>query len=240
MAIEVKQINEDIYTIEDGIVRAFVINGENKTALIDAGITGGKEFKDAVLSISKNPVVTLITHADFDHIAGVPEFGVPYIHPSEMAHYGMEIAKVDNKNFPIEVNSMWDGEFVDIGGYKLESVLLPGHTPGSVGFIDREHKIMFIGDTVSMSIVFMNGFQRNYFALEATLKKLQKMAEAGKFNILYSAHGEAAVKISQIGVELEGIEKLIKGELKEQPIPPYLQMKNGKLYTYKTAMFLTE
>ena len=39
-----------------------------------------------------------------------------------------------------------DGDVIDLGGRRLELVHTPGHSPGSVCYLDRENRVLFTGD----------------------------------------------------------------------------------------------
>lgn len=44
------------------------------------------------------------------------------------------------------------GEMIEVGSWKLECILTPGHTPGHICLYDREHKLMVTGDHVLFDI----------------------------------------------------------------------------------------
>ena len=50
---------------------------------------------------------------------------------------------------------MKDGETFDLGGITLEAISCPGHTPGSMVFLDRAHQVIFTGDTVGSGHFWM-------------------------------------------------------------------------------------
>ncbi|HJA63522.1 MAG TPA: MBL fold metallo-hydrolase [Candidatus Intestinimonas stercoravium] len=45
-----------------------------------------------------------------------------------------------------------DGEIVEAGGYRLQALLMPGHTPGQMCFWMEEQQAMFLGDHVLFDI----------------------------------------------------------------------------------------
>lgn len=48
--------------------------------------------------------------------------------------------------------SLRDGEVLEVGGYRLQCLLMPGHTPGQMCFWMEEQGIMFTGDHVLFDI----------------------------------------------------------------------------------------
>lgn len=60
-----------------------------------------------------------------------------------------------NKGCPspgFHLNLLEEGQVLHYGGYALECVLTPGHTPGHLCLYDRARKLMFTGDTVLFDI----------------------------------------------------------------------------------------
>ena len=71
-----------------------------------------------------------------------------------------------------------DGDVLEAGGYRLQAVLTPGHTPGHMCFWMENEGTMFLGDHVlfdiSPNITAWNGFPD---ALGVYLQSLQKIQE---------------------------------------------------------------
>ncbi len=50
---------------------------------------------------------------------------------------------------PVRVDlALKEGDILDLGNMKLEVLEVPGHTPGSIALFDKEHGILFSGDTL--------------------------------------------------------------------------------------------
>ena len=66
------------------LVNAFLVEGEERAALIDTG-TGIGNLHEVVRELTDKPLVILITHGHFDHDGGVKQFpDVPiYLHPED-------------------------------------------------------------------------------------------------------------------------------------------------------------
>lgn len=66
------------------LVNAFLVEGEEKSALIDTGCGIG-DLAGVVRELTDKPLIILITHGHFDHDGGVKQFpGVPvYLHPAD-------------------------------------------------------------------------------------------------------------------------------------------------------------
>ena len=76
------------------LVNAFLIEGEEKAALVDTGCGIG-DLAGEVRALTDKPLIILLTHTHFDHDGGVFEFpGVPvYVNPLDG-----ERAEEDHKN----------------------------------------------------------------------------------------------------------------------------------------------
>ena len=76
------------------LVNAFLIEGEEKAALVDTGCGIG-DLAGEVRALTDKPLIILLTHTHFDHDGGVFEFpGVPvYVNPLDGEH-----AEEDHKN----------------------------------------------------------------------------------------------------------------------------------------------
>jgi len=52
-------------------------------------------------------------------------------------------------NRVVRPNRLWqEGDIIDLGGFQLEVILIPAHTPGGIALLDRQRRLMFTGDTV--------------------------------------------------------------------------------------------
>lgn len=71
-----------------------------------------------------------------------------------------------------------DGDIIEAGGYRLQCVLVPGHTPGQMCFWIEEAGIMFLGDHVlfdiSPNITFWDTLPDALGEYLQSLKKIQK------------------------------------------------------------------
>lgn len=68
-----------------------------------------------------------------------------------------------------------EGDVIDLGGKLLEVFHTPGHTKGSVCFLDRDSRLLFSGDTANPSIILMrqeNNDTKLIKILHDTMKKL--------------------------------------------------------------------
>jgi len=149
--MKVIQIRDDVWKFKGGS-SVYLIKGE-KNILIDAGDADDKKELSVEVSkvLGKKKVdVVLLTHMHYDHIGNLDLFGDAEIFASseEIEDYEKNARGfyfyVDEKVDVVvqEAKSLGEENF---GLNVLES---PGHTRGSVAFLDKERKLLFSGDTI--------------------------------------------------------------------------------------------
>lgn len=126
-------------------------------AIIDAGWDGAAIVEMATeqdIDVTK----ILQTHAHIDHVAGLhaakAATGAPiYLHPDDQFMY--DSAPVQGQMFgyqiePLpEVNEqLSEGQTIAVGDLSATVLLLPGHSPGSVGFWFEDLGLLFGGDVL--------------------------------------------------------------------------------------------
>ena len=213
MAYNITKIADGIHMIdEDKFVQCYLIEGEECAVLLDSCAGGGEDFQSSILSLTDKPIRLVLSHSDTDHTGGQEYFGMPMMHPAEYARY---ISK-DGRGKPVE--PLWEGQVIDLGGIKLEAVLIPGHTPGSIALIDRAARRLFVGDSVSDSHIYMFGDGRDLRAFSTSMRKLEAMSPL--VETIHPAHGTPSLPTEWLAKTRVAAEKLLNGEL-EQKEPPF-------------------
>ena len=156
----------------------------------------------------------LLTHGHLDHAGGVEELRealgpqpegapVPVIGPDrrdafllsgiakQAATYsipGMRDAKPDR--------FLDDGDVLELAGRRLEVLLVPGHTPGHVAFLDRAAQLLIAGDTLFAGSVGRTDFPYGDGALLVRSIR-DKLLPLGDDVVVMPGHGPA----TSIGAE---------------------------------------
>lgn len=181
-----------------------------KGVYIDPGAPSPK-IKEWVASHGVQVTAILLTHAHFDHIGGLDWMrewsGAPvYQHASE-AEWLKEPA-LNGSGYPqfagwippltlqpADVLIDREGEF-KIGGFRLQVLHTPGHSPGSLTYLIDGHA--FCGD-----LIFRLGIGRTDFPGGDQAKLMEsihgKILELPDETLLYPGHGES----TQVGRERE-------------------------------------
>lgn len=210
----VRQVMEHFWVIDEGGVRSFLFEGNDQALLVDTGF-GELPMREIAAGLTALPVMLVNTHTDRDHTGRNREFSPVYMHPAEMDHYRKSLPEGCRIE---DVRPLWEGDVIDLGRWRFEVVLTPGHTPGSIMLLEREKRMLISGDTVQNGDIFLFGEGRNVWAFQHSLEKL--IAMSGEFDTIYPSHGSYPLGPGVIPGILQGCRDLLAGELPEQD-PPF-------------------
>lgn len=225
----VKKLADHFWAIEENGVRSFLVEGIDRTMLIDTGF-GTLPLRDMVSELTDLPVFLVNTHTDKDHTGRNREFSPVYMHPAEMDHY--QNALPENCRME-DVRSLWEGSIIDLGHWKFEVILTPGHTPGSIMLLEREKRMLISGDSIQNGTIFMFGAGRNMSAFQSSLRKVIAMADT--FDTIWPSHGDYPLTVDLIPGILQGTQDLLSGKLSGEEPPWPMPCKK---YTCDVASFL--
>ena len=198
------EMGDGFWRIEDGSVHNYLLEGAERSVLIDAGVSGG-DLLGAAQALTEKPVSLICTHADHDHVASAPQFNEVWLHPSEFERFlAQDIA-------PVPMRPVWDGEKIDLGGRALTVIHIPGHTPGSIVLLEENARFILSGDSVSDHGVWMFGPGRCMQAYICSIERLIAMTD--RFDVLHSAHGSPAIPPDILHETLEASHLLLAGKL---------------------------
>ena len=200
----VQQISDRVYAFDQGMVRSFLILGEEKALLLDTG-AGPCDMKAMIRELTPLPVILVQTHGDGDHTANSDQFPEIFAHPAEFDVILRFRTELREKLRPVT-----EGHVFDLGGRALEVIEAPGHTPGSICLLDRENRILFSGDTLSYGPVFLFGGHRDIRSFRKTLDKLRDL---GGFDVIYPCHNTCPVTPKVIGALAAAVDGALDGTL---------------------------
>lgn len=223
------KIAEHFWSIEENGVRSFLLEGKEQAMLVDTGF-GTLQMKELVAKLTNLPVFLVNTHTDKDHTGCNRDFQPVYMHPAEMAHYREFLPEGCRME---DVRPLWEGDILDLGSWKFEVILTPGHTPGSIMLLEREKRMLISGDTIQDGDIFMFGAGRDIHAFQHSLKKMSSMADM--FDSIWPSHGRYPLTSDSISGILQGTKELLAGKLPEQEPPWPMPCKK---YSTGTVSFL--
>ncbi|MDR2010072.1 MAG: MBL fold metallo-hydrolase [Bacteroidales bacterium] len=143
-------------------VNAFVIYDDTKKAVIIDGAANSERELNELLGFIKNnelePEYIISTHGHLDHICGnfdlKSEFNIPVLMNNcddlwvERAMDQAALYSFDMKKPPMADKNIEDGEIIKFGNSELIALHIPGHSPGSIAFYDKEGGYIIAGDTL--------------------------------------------------------------------------------------------
>ncbi|MBO4921271.1 MAG: MBL fold metallo-hydrolase [Lachnospiraceae bacterium] len=200
--MDIMQLGEGTYRIDDDRVRFFVLEGKDKAIMIDSSMNNANAI-DGAKKVTDKPLEIVNTHADRDHIAGNVAFEKMYMSPAEEPVYRENGGK--GTIIPVK-----EGDIIDLGDRPLEVIDIPGHTPGSIALLDIKNRVLYSGDTVQSGIIFMFGKNRNMDTYIESLKKLEKIID--RFDLIYPSHDRCPVKPDIIPKLIEGANQVREGK----------------------------
>ena len=102
---------------------------------------------------------------------------------------------------PIKTYPLFEGDVFDLGGVQIEVAELPGHTNGTIVFLDRRRRILFSGDACnSYTLLGIPGTT----TIEDYKESLERFRAkyGGTFDIMYGGHGTLPPEIISDGIYL--------------------------------------
>lgn len=167
----VQAIGNGVWRINefDG-TNCYLVVGAKKALLIDCG-TGFCDLRGAAERITSLPLIVAATHGHADHIGGAGQFEAVYLHKNDCRRinkiqtsllarklfvagngavkaHGFSAKDVTAEAYPPKLIPFEDGFCFDLGGKAVKAHHTPGHSVGSVAYIDEADKIIFSGDNV--------------------------------------------------------------------------------------------
>ena len=214
------EIAPDTYEIgEFDCASMFLIIGTEKAMVIDTGIGIG-DLKGFIRKLTDKPLMVCYTHNHVDQVGGAGAFDNAYIHPKDMADFstgggiGLSIegriwyikmiAEREKGEYPYNLDvdvTEWgpqpplypleDGQVIDLGDRNVTVTACPGHTTGSICFLDENSRILFLGDACNCNLGLGGGAPGTprFTSIEKALfylKRLRSMHD--QYDSYYNGH----------------------------------------------------
>lgn len=227
MEYAIEKLADNMWTIDQKGVRAFLLVGTEQALLVDTCFGG--DMRTVIESVTDKPVILITTHADPDHIGSDDQFPIQYLHSKEFSLYESR-AKKTAKALPLE-----EGAVFDIGNFSLEIIHIPGHTPGSIALLDRKHRFLISGDTVQDNCIFMHGDGRDLAAFRESVYLLNQLRLDGIFDVIHPSHGPAVVAADILEDHIALADLLLRGDAIPSDSAPAWFPESVKTYRYHRA-----
>ena len=184
------KITEDVYKIP-GNCNIYLITNPEPT-LIDTGdLVDSVYIKSEIEKIIPVAEIknVLLTHLHYDHAGNVEMFPNAkfYAAKEEIENYIYSRCDFFFFNISYKTDDILRNELIELPEKicELDVIKCPGHTRGSVAFLDKKRKLLFSGDTI-----FDNGIGRTDFnnsmpeKMQASVERLVKEVKNNKLTLL--------------------------------------------------------
>lgn len=229
---EAERISDGAYRIdEQKLANSYLIVGSQKALLIDTG-NGAGNLRQCVEQLTDKPVIVAVTHRHPDHTGGAWQFGAYYAHKRDknwacnllcrqrtsqwmVKQAGYRVTCKKPLGQRVHVRTMAEGQEFALGGRTIQVVPIPGHTKGSVMFVDDVDRHIYTGDDVNphlwMHLPGCTSLQEWFAGADRVLAYMEKGYAA------FYGHGEGRLSIDQVrqtyGLVQEILAKHRQGEL---------------------------
>ena len=242
------EIAPNTYFINEfGMNAMYLVVGEKRALAIDSG-TGFCDFKEIIESLTKLPYDVALTHGHPDHAGGIGQFEEVYIHPADtaMSHipYEQRVQYGEMmRNMNVGYSNVWgytqddvrkyvkqpkvkllsDEQVFDLGGRKVTVYEAPGHSLGSVAFLDDKSRILFSGDAANTNV-------GTRIAVSTTLRYLVRLQKlSSEYDQMYTGHisyagtlNVTSQKLQALNDVIEAFRSLLRGDAKTEVIQNHL------------------
>lgn len=217
---KITKINDAITLIDDANESTFYVVHGTEAALIIDTANGYENVMDIARTITDLPIEVVCTHGHCDHVYGNVYCKEAWLHPNDNALCDEHFAFAETVAFmtehhlkPCPLKALEIGQVFDLGGgLTLEVVALFGHTPGSIGLLDRKHRILFSGDGVIPQIWMQLPESTSIATLKATLETLLKK-HGTEFDYVLTGHGHGLEDgLAMAKGLLHGCDTLLSGD----------------------------
>ncbi len=183
----------------------------NECVIIDPGCSNREEEKELVKFIEdKNlkPVLLLNTHCHIDHILGNAFVSITYglslhIHKNDLhvLNAGPRIA--ESYGFPYTPSPqpghfLEEGQKINFGETVLDIVFTPGHSPGSVCFINHSEKVVIGGDVLFQGSIGRTDLPGGDFQTLADSIKARLYTLPDDYTVYPGHGGETTIGVEKI------------------------------------------
>lgn len=161
----------------------YLVEGDTAAVLIDTG-TEIDGLDKIIGRLTDKPFKVLATHGHYDHVGNIRYFPEVYLHEAD---FDLDVAPL--KEYRGKLVALREGDVFELGGRRLEVVHTPGHTPGSVVFVDYDNGMAFTGDAFGSGQLWMQLQPQVAFStlIDSCGKMIEIMAEKN-VDKLYVGH----------------------------------------------------
>ncbi len=223
-----RRIAENTWTISEfRLSSMYILSGTQRTLLIDTGFGIGN-FMEELRQLTDLPVTAAVTHGHIDHAGGAGFFEEVFVSPEDLKLISDTVSTADRRNSirhntarrgleltfdPDENVKDWkhqpewkplhDNDVIDLGDRPVRVITIPGHTRGSLAFLDEKNRLLFSGDGCTPNLLLAkplglneqfdpdteNALSKYGTSVKTFLDSLWKLKTfSGQFDLNYIGH----------------------------------------------------
>ena len=230
----------------------YLVAGTRRAMLVDTGMGLG-DLTGTVRGLTDLPLTVINTHGHPDHAGGNGGFDEAWLAPQDEALMRQmtadrfrldDLMRAHDNDDPVyrrlaeslvpaspyRLRVLQPGQIIDLGSRHFEVLPLPGHTPGSICLLNPDEKLLFTGDSIVATPVWM--YLQHSTSLSTYLASLKKVQERqADFELLFPGHRPTPLGKDQLEALIACAEEILDGRGLGEPIRTFagegLQWKHG-------------
>ena len=241
---QTNQINEHLtliceYLGEWALNVMTLVEGNEAAAIIDTGMGVTGDLKKYLETLTDKPVrYCLLTHGDPDHVGGAPLFDDVYMSKRDDAFLPWGLSRETRLHYvdymsggnqdlisyaaehivkteSILYKDIKDGQIFDLGGIRLRAISFPGHSPGSMCFINESENYVLTGDAFNPGLWLW--LDRCPSVLESYYSAQKFLSLINEQTTLYCGHMMEALPKEFPGEMLTACREVLEGQTHSDP-----------------------
>ena len=140
-----------------------LVTGSRGAILFDT-MAGFDDLKSYVENLTSFAPIVINSHCHFDHVGGNHQFDRVHMSREEFPLLELSFNRIPTLTRTLDadlsvtaccytdldrIHTIEPGTLLDLGNRTAEVIALPGHTPGSIGLLLREDRLLLAGDALS-------------------------------------------------------------------------------------------
>lgn len=182
-----RQVRDGIWHIADGRNNyCTLVVGEKRAILFDTTM-GFDDLRGYISQFTELEPMVINSHCHFDHAGGNHQFERVWMSERDLPLMDVTMEEIPTleQHFQVDLSLMKEsfsrrervafiepGETIDLGGRTVEVIDMAGHTPGCIGLLCVEDRLLLGGDGVSPQMCI---FFRESLPLEAYVQTLNRL-----------------------------------------------------------------
>jgi len=220
--------------LHDERVKSYLIAGEERAVLLDAGLGVG-DLRALVRDLIDRPLTVVLSHSHWDHIGGVHRFvgeAPVLIHAAEAPRLGRGVPNDAYRRYlaaerlrgplpagfdlatatipPVQpTRLLGGGEAFELGGRTIDVLDAPGHSPGLLALLDRASGLLFGTDVAYRGSLYAQFPDSDLDAYRTTMSRLAELAPS--LRAVYPAHGDTPMDPALLVAMRDGLDAIAAG-----------------------------